>query len=113
MAVINVYEQYFAAEGTFGGVTRRGALVMLTADSSAGNIRYDAAVTFFPHRDEEDYAVSYDAYFSETLYEAPGRRSKKREKQFLEDFRAHIDALAEAHGAAVCWDRPLTEPRLG
>ena len=113
MATINVYEQYFAAEGTFGGVPRRGALVMLIADSAAGNIRYEAAVTFFPHRDEEDYAVSYDAYFSAPVYEAAGRRSKKREKVLMESLRAQIDALAEAQNAAVLWDRPFREPRMG
>ena len=52
--VVNVYEQYFAAEGAFNGVERRGALVMLVSDSEAGTICYRAAVTFFPHRDEED-----------------------------------------------------------
>ena len=36
--VINVYEQYFKAEGTFNGVERKGALVMLISDSEAGNI---------------------------------------------------------------------------
>jgi hypothetical protein len=69
---VNVYEQYFEGDLMANGVLRRGALVMLIADSDAGNIRYEAAVTFFPHRDEEDYAVSYDAYFSRVLivYEA-------------------------------------------
>lgn len=111
--VINVYEQYFAAEGTFNGVERRGALVMLISDSEAGTITYRAAVTFFPHRDEEDYAVSYDAYFEKELYRAPGRRSKKREAGLLEQFPAEIDALAAANGARVCWDRPLREARRG
>ena len=83
---INVYERYYAAEAEFNGVPRHGALVILMADSEAGNIRYEAAVTFFPHRDEEDYAVSYDAYFSKVLYEAKGRRSKKREQPLMETF---------------------------
>ena len=81
--VINVYEQYFKAEGMFSGVERKGALVMLISDSEAGNISYKAAVTFFPHRYEEDYGVSYDAYFEKELYNAAGRRSKKREEEFL------------------------------
>ena len=68
----NIYQQYFSAEAEFNGVPRHGALVMLIADSDAGNIKYEAAVSFFPHRDEEDYAVSYDAYFSKVLYEAKG-----------------------------------------
>ena len=67
---INVYEQYFGADLAASGVQRRGALVMLIADSEAGRIRYEAAVTFFPHRDEEDFAVSYDAYFSSVLFDA-------------------------------------------
>ena len=113
MAVINVYEQYFAAEGTFSGVERRAALVMLIVDSEAGHIRYEAAVTFFPHVDEEDYAVSWDAYFSGLLYDAPGRRSKKREAQLLETLRDAVDGLAAGADALVFWDRPLREARRG
>ena len=109
--VVNVYEQYFAAEGIFNGVERRGALVMLVSDSEAGTICYRAAVTFFPHRDEEDYAVSYDAFFEQELYRAPGRRSKKREAAMLEHLPTEIDALASVHGARVLWDRPLREAR--
>ena len=60
---INVYEQYFEAEAVFEGVLRKAALVSLQSNSQAGFITYKATVTFFPHRDEEDYAVSYDAYF--------------------------------------------------
>ena len=70
MAEINVYQQYFAAEGTFSGVERHGASVLLISNSEAGQIRYEAAVSFFPHRDPEDFAVSYDAFFSKVLYEA-------------------------------------------
>ena len=36
MAVINVYEQYFEAQGTFNGVKRKVALVMPVSDSEAG-----------------------------------------------------------------------------
>ena len=54
---VNVYEQYFRAEGSFSGVQRNGALVMLISDSEAGFITYKAAVTFFPHKDEEDYVI--------------------------------------------------------
>ena len=117
---VNVYEQYFAAEGVFSGVERRGALVALISDSEAGTISYRVAVTFFPHRDEEDYAVSYDACFEKEIYRAPGRRSKKREAALMQPFRAEIDALAAAApvtagtpAARVCWDRPLREPRRG
>ena len=117
---VNVYEQYFAAEGVFSGVERRGALVMLVSNSEAGTICYRAVVTFFPHRDEEDYAVSYDAYFEKELYRAPGRRSKKREAVLLEQLPAEIDALSAAApvtdgtpAACVLWDKPLREARRG
>ena len=111
MAEINVYQQYFAAEGTFSGVERHGASVLLISNSEAGQIRYEAAVSFFPHRDPEDFAVSYDAFFSKVLYEAAGRRSKKREEQLLNGLRQEVDVLAEEAGATVFWDQPLTEPR--
>lgn len=110
---INVYERYYAAEAEFNGVPRHGALVMLVADSEAGNIRYEAAVSFFPHNDEEDYAVSYDAYLSKVLYEAKGRRSKKREQALMETFESEIDQLAETIGGKVLWDQPLQEARIG
>ena len=110
---VNVYEQYFGADLMANGVLRRGALVMLIADSEAGHIRYEAAVTFFPHEEENDFAVSYDAYHSAVLFDHPGRRSKKREEKLLAGLRAQIDALAEAAGGAVFWDRPLREARRG
>ena len=113
MATINVYERYYAAEAEFNGVARHGALVMLVADSEAGNIKYEAAVTFFPHSDDEDYAVSYDAYLSKVLYEAKGRRSKKREQALLETLTTEIDQLAETIGGKVLWGRPLREERRG
>ena len=113
MATFNVYEQYFSAEAKFNGVPRHGALVMLIADSEAGNIRYEAAVSFFPHNDEEDFAVSYDAYFSKVLYEAKGRRSKKREEVLLQELQQHIDRLAQEAGGTVYWDMPLREARRG
>ena len=113
MAVINAYERYYAAEAEYNDVPRRGALVMLVATSEEGNIRYEAAVTFFPHRDNEDYAVSYDAYFSKVLYEAKGRRSKKREEALLETLATEIDELAETIGGKVLWEQPLREARRG
>ena len=113
MAVINVYEQYFEAEGSFNGVDRHAALVMLIADSEQGNICYKAAVSFFPHNDPEDFAVSYDACFEETLYEAKGRRSKKREKTLLDQFQDVIGQLAEKNDAKVFFDKPLREARFG
>jgi hypothetical protein len=113
MATLNVYEQYFSAEAEYNGVPRHGALVMLIADSEAGNIRYEAAVSFFPHNEEDDFAVSYDAYFSKVLYEAKGRRSKKREEALLQELRAHIDELAHKADGEVHWDKPLREERRG
>ena len=110
---INVYSQYFEAEGVFSGVERKGALVLLVSDSEAGNISYRAAVTFFPHRDDEDFAVSYDAYFEKELYRAAGRRSRKREAALMEQLRPAVDDLAAENGAIVLWEQPLGEPRLG
>ena len=110
---INVYEQYFGADLAASGVQRRGALVMLIADSEAGHIRYEAAVTFFPHEEENDFAVSYDAYYSTVLFDGPGRRSKKREEKLLQGLPGEIDALAAAAGGEVRWDRPLRAARRG
>ena len=113
MSQINVYEQYFSADLVFNGVPRHAALVMLIATSEEGQIRYEAAVTFFPHRDEEDYAVSYDAYFERELYFAKGRRSKKREAALLEGLREIIDETSAEHKMKVCWEKPLREERRG
>ena len=110
---VNVYEQYFGAEMEYGGVPRKGALAALISDSEAGHITYKAAVSFFPHADEEDFAVSYDAYFEKTLYDGKGRRSKKREAALMESLREEIDALAAEAGGQVFWDEPLREARLG
>ena len=107
---INIYEQYFEAEAVFEGVLRKAALVSLQSNSQAGFITYKATVTFFPHRDEEDYAVSYDAYFEKVLYEGKGRRSKKKEEIFLKEFRDRIDEIVP-EDAKVFWDRPLRDAR--
>ncbi|MCR5795212.1 MAG: hypothetical protein K6G61_07730 [Solobacterium sp.] len=111
--VINVYERYYKADAVFSGIRRHGALVMLISDSEAGNITYKAAVTFFPHTDAEDFAVSYDAYFEEVLYSSKGRRSRKREAAYLEQLPEIIDRIAEENNAAVFWDEPLREERRG
>lgn len=110
---LNVYERYYAAEAEYNCVPRHAALVMLVADSDAGNIKYEAVVNFFPHNDEEDYAVSYDAYFSKVLYEAKGRRSKKREQALMDTFKQEIDELAETIGGKVLWEQPLRDERRG
>ena len=111
--VINVYERYYKADAVFSGVQRKGALVALISDSEAGNITYKAAVTFFPHRDEEDFAVSYDAYFEKELYSGKGRRSKKKEAEYLEGLRETIDRIAAENNASVIWSEPLREERRG
>ena len=110
---VNVYEQYFEGNLVANGVERRAVLVMLIADSEAGRIRYEAAAAFFPHRDEEDYAVSGDAYLAKELYFAKGRRSKKREAALMEDFRREADALAAELGGSIDWAHPLRDARYG
>ena len=110
---LNIYEQYFSASLLFNDVPRHAAKVMLVCTSEAGNVQYETAVTFFPHNDEEDYAVSYDAYFSKVLYEGKGRRSKKREQQLLAEFRDQIDELAREAGGEVFWEQPLREAKMG
>ncbi len=113
MATVNVYEQYFEAEGNFGGVERKAASVLLVSDSDAGHIKYELAVNFFPHKSEDDFAISYDAYFAKLLYEADGRRSRKREAGLMEVLRKEADELAADNGGRIFWDRPLIEARMG
>ena len=110
---VNAYEQYFEGNLVANGVERRAVLVMLIADSEAGRIRYEAAAAFFPHRDETDFAVSYDAWYSTVLFDAPGRRSRKREEKLLLHLRDAVDGLAREAGGIVRWDRPLREARRG
>lgn len=113
MATINVYEQYFGASVCFYGVERRGVRVALIAESGGGEIRYVLAISFFPHRTDDDFAIAYDAYFEKTLYQAKGRRSKKREAAFLEQLRSEADILAAEQSASIDWMLPLIEPRYG
>ena len=110
---VDVYRQFFSARATCGGVERRAALVALTADSSEGVLTYEVLVTFFPPRDEEDYAVSYDACASRRLFSARGRRSGKRERAFLEGLRPVADKLAGELGGEIFWDRPLRDASYG
>ena len=110
---IDVYQQYFAAEGCFSGVQRRGVSVMLTSSSGGGEIRYTLTVTFFPYEDAEDFRISYDAVFSKVLYEGRGRRSKKREQALLETLREQADALSAAQQAKIFWEKPLREAAFG
>ena len=113
MKVVNVYQQYFSADCMFNGVQRNGVNVMLTATSEEGTIRYDVGISFFPHVDETDFAVSYDAYAERTVFSAKGRRSKMREDKLMEHFRADADALAKTMNGVIDWEKPLIEARRG
>lgn len=113
MKVIDVYAQYFAGELVYNEVERHGASVKLTATSEGGEIAYAVSVSFFPHRDAEDFAVSYDAYSEKELYHGKGRRSKKREAAMLETFRTAADAVAAELGGTIDWEQPLIEARWG
>lgn len=110
---IHVYQQYFAGECEYNGVPRKAAAVSLTAASGGGQIRYSVQITFFPHEDAEDYRITYDACAEEVLYEAAGRRSKKREQALTETLREHADVLAAKLGGSIYWEMPLTEARRG
>jgi hypothetical protein len=111
--VIDVYAQYFAGNCVFNGLERHGASVKLTSDSEGGQIRYTVSVSFFPHRDPEDFAISYDAYAEREIYHGKGRRSRKREAAMLETFRAEADAAASELGGTIDWEQPLIEARRG
>ena len=110
---INVYEQYFAAEHPGDGAPRRAVRAALTVSSGEGRVRYEASLSFFPHRTAEDFSISYDLYVSRLLYEAAGRRSKKREASLLRELRETLDALAAESGGRVFWDKPLIPARFG
>ena len=113
MKVIDVYKQYFAAACEYNGRARHAVSVTLTATSDAGEIFYEVGVSFFPHDDPDDFAVSYDAAASREIYRAKGRRAKKREAEFLKSFREEADALAAGMHGVIDWDKPLIEARLG
>jgi len=113
MKSIDVYRQYFSAACTFNGVDRHAAAVWLTAESDSGIIRYEAGVTFFPHRDAEDFAISYDACAMKELLRTNGRRSKKRDEQYLAQIQAATDELAGSLNGIIYWDKPLREAQYG
>ena len=113
MKTIDVYRQYFSAACTFNDVERRAADVWLTAESDSGNIRYEVGVTFFPHRDEHDYAITYDACALKELLNTKGRRSKKRDALYMEQLRIAADELAYSLGGTIHWDQPLNEAQYG
>ena len=113
MKVIDVYAQYFEGECVYNGVERHGASVKLTATSDSGEITYVVGVSFFPHRNPEDFAISYDACVEREIYHGKGRRSRKREETMLETFHAEADAAAAELGGAIHWEKPLIEARWG
>jgi len=113
MKNVDVYKQYFSAECTFNGVERRGAVVWLNAESDSGTIRYEVGVSFFPHRTEEDFAVSYDACAMRELLRTQGRRSKKRDAQYLAQVQTTANELAASLNGIIHWDKPLREAQYG
>lgn len=110
---VNVYSQYFAAECVYNGCERKGVVVNLTSMSEAGMIRYTVNISFFPHTEPTDFAISYDAYAEKEIYNAKGRRSKKREAAMLAKLRDDAEELAEGLGGKIDWETPLIEARLG
>ena len=113
MKVIDVYQQYFDGECVYNEVERKAVTVTLTATSDSGNLMYEVGISFFPHRDEEDFAISYDAYASKVIFNEKGRRSKKRDAQMLEQVKDVADALAEEMKGVIYWDKPLRDAVYG
>ncbi len=113
MKNVDIYKQYFSAECTFNGVKRRGAVVWLNAESDSGIIRYEVGVTFFPHRDDEDFGISYDACVLKEVHRSKGRRSKKRDEQYLAQVRTVADEIALSLEGTIHWDQPLGEAQYG
>ena len=113
MKVVDVYQQFFAADCMFNTVQRNGVSVTLTATSDAGMIKYEVCLSFFPHRDAEDFAISYDAYAAKEIYNAKGRRSKKKEAVFMEQLRTYADETATELNGTIIWEKPLFEAQYG
>ncbi len=113
MKNVDVYKQYFSAECIFNGVERRGVAVWLNAESDSGTIRYEVGITFFPHRDAEDFAISYDACVLKELLRTKGRRTKKRDQQYLAEVQTAADELALSLNGTIHWDKPLREAQYG
>ncbi len=113
MKTIDVYRQYFSAECIFNDVERHGAVVWLTAESDNGIIRYEVGVSFFPYRDAADFAISYDACVLKELLRTKGRRSKKRDEQYLAQVQTVADEIASSMNGVIHWDHPLREAQYG
>ena len=76
----------------------------------------DLVEPFSQHHDVEHGAGAVRIHVTDerrgrSVRAAPGRRSRKREKVFLSSLREEADALADAFGVAVFWDRPLGPDR--
>lgn len=113
MKVIDVYQQYFQADCLFNDLPRKGVMVSLTYTYEEGTTKYEVNISFFPYRDPEDMAITYDAFASKVIYEAQGRRSKRREAAFLEELPLHGNELAQEMGGTIYWDKPIIEARYG
>ena len=113
MKEIDVFECYYEASCVANGRARHAASVKLTATSDAGMITYTYSVNFFPHDNEEDFAISYDAYVSEVVFEGKGRRSKKKEVVWLDGLEVACNGLADRLGGTIDWEKPLITPRRG
>lgn len=113
MNEIDVYSQYFRGACLYHDIPRRAALVSLTCATGGGQIQYTVRVTFFPFRDETDFAITYDACAQAVIYEQKGRRSKKREAKMMDSFRTQADELAQQLGGCIHWDCPLRDARWG
>ena len=68
MKVIDVFTCYYGATASVNDRDRHAAVVKLTATSDAGMITYEYSVSFFPHDDPEDFAISYDACVNEVRF---------------------------------------------
>ena len=113
MKVIDIYQQYFSAEAEVNGIVRRAVSVILQCESDEGNVLYRAIVNFFPYEDPEDWRITSDALAERTLYQAKGRRSRKREAQLEEQLRETADELAAELNGKIDWEHPLREARRG
>lgn len=111
MKVVDVYKQYFKAFCLFNDIQRNAVSVTLTATSDQGMIQYEVTLSFFPHNTPDDFSISYDAYISKEIYHDKGRRSKKREVQFLSEIKIHANELAQSISAHINWEDPLIEAR--
>ncbi len=113
MKVISVYEQYFEAECEYAGEKQRAVVASLVATSDAGQIMYDVKLNFFPYRDETDFVIPFEPCVIKQIYNAKGRRSKKKEEKFLAEFQTHADELATGLGGRVFWDKPIRPAKRG